>query len=76
MVQTLKGMAKGQAAGQSSGVYKPYKCYLPASVAGRALDGALAIARQYQGDLSCLLSVRQAATGCGYALPGRQLRAL
>ena len=53
--KVLEGMAKGQAAAVDPRAPAPYKSYLPASVAGRALDAGLELARRYKGNLSCLL---------------------
>ena len=41
--EVLKGMAKGQATAVDPNESLPYKTYLPAPVAGQALDAALAI---------------------------------
>lgn len=54
--KVLEGMAKGQAAAVDPRAPAPYKSYLPASVAGQALDAGLALAHQYRGNLSLLLS--------------------
>ena len=48
-------MAKGQAAAVDPRAPAPYKSYLPASVAGRALDAGLELAHRYKGNLSCVL---------------------
>ena len=57
----LKGWAKGQAAAVDPRAPAPYKSYLPASVAGDALDAGLALARTYQSNLSCLLGAHSDA---------------
>jgi hypothetical protein len=56
--EVLKGMAKGQATAVDPNESLPYKTYLPAPVAGQALDAALAIVSQYSGNVGELLAAK------------------